>query len=359
MSGTINMLDWKRDVIMSAYKRGIPVLSFPSVLQLGCTVKEMIFSSDLQAQGMKIVADRTPSLATLSMMNLTVEAEAFGAKVRYEDDEIPATIGELVKTLEDAENLVVPEVGAGLTQVYIDATRKACEMITDRPVFAGIIGPFTLAGRLIGIAPIMKAIKKNPEMVRIVMRKCTDFLIKYAQAYKDQTGASGFVMAEPTTGLISPKMAAEFSHPYTQEVIEAVQDEYFVVLYHNCGDTVVNDARNIAKLTPEGYHYGNIIKMEDILPYMPKDRLVMGNLDPSAYFCLESPEKVRTATLELLEKCCRYPNFVISSGCDTAPIAKWENVDAFYRAIDEYYTSHGIHSEFVDNFYANHPELCK
>ena len=359
MSGTLNMLTWKRDVIMSPYKRGIPVLSFPSVQQLGCTVKDMIFSSDLQAQGMKVVADRTPSLASLSMMNLTVEAEAFGATVRYGDNEIPATIGEYVKTLEDAERLAVPQIGAGLTQTYIDATKKACELITDRPVFAGIIGPFTLAGRLIGISQIMKAIKRNPDMVRIVMRKATDFLIEYAKAYKAQTGASGFVMAEPTTGLISPKMAAEFSHPYTQEVIDAVQDEYFVVLYHNCGDTVINDAENIAKLTPEGYHYGNVIKMMDILPYMPKDRLVMGNLDPSAYFCLEAPEKIRAATLDLLEKCCRYPNFVISSGCDTAPIANWACVDAFYRAIDEFYKAHGIHSEFVDTFYANHPDLAK
>ena len=30
----LDMLDWKRDVIMSAYKRAIPVLSFPSVQPL-------------------------------------------------------------------------------------------------------------------------------------------------------------------------------------------------------------------------------------------------------------------------------------------------------------------------------------
>lgn len=38
------------------------------------------------------------------------------------------------------EALAVPEIGAGRTQIYIDAIKKAAKMIEDRPVFAGIIG---------------------------------------------------------------------------------------------------------------------------------------------------------------------------------------------------------------------------
>lgn len=342
MKEKINMREWKEGVIRSDYKKGVPVLSFPVVQLMDISVKELISSSDLQAKGMKMVADRCPSLAALSMMDLTVEAEAFGSHVMISDNEIPATLGSVVASVEDAENLVVPEIGAGRTQIYIDAMKKACELITDRPVFAGIIGPFTLAGRLIGITQTMKAVKKKPDMVKVALRKATDFIIKYAKAYKEQTGANGFVMAEPLTGILGPKMAVELSEPYVKEIIDAVQDESFIVIYHNCGDNVVLMADSIARLGAEGYHFGNVINMEDILPKMPADSLVMGNINPSGSFCIDSADKMKENVKTIMEKCWKYPNFVISSGCDIAPVAKWDCIDAFYEAIDEFYAGKGI-----------------
>lgn len=38
-----------------------------------------------------------------------------------------------------------------------------------------------------------------------------------------------------------------------------------------------------------------------------------------------------------MEKCCKYPNFVISSGCDIPPLSSWDNIDAFFAAVDEFY----------------------
>lgn len=342
MQRNLNMLDWKRDVIMSAYKRAIPVISFPSVQQLGCTVNEMIHSSDLQARGMKLIADETPSLASLSMMNLTVEAECFGSEVKYADDQIPATMGGIVKTMEDAENLKMPKVGDGLTQVYIDAAKKAAELITDRPVFADTIGPLTLAGRLIGITELMKMMKKKPDVVKVVLEKATQFLIEYTKAFKEQTGCHGWVMAEPTTGLLSNKQNLEFSEPYSKRVIEACQDNYFICIFHNCGPTVVEQAESLTRLGAQGYHFGNAIQMTSMLPLLPKDRLVMGNINPAADICLEEPETVKQNVKALMETCSIYPNFVLSTGCDVAPIAKWDNIHAFYEALDEFYTSRGV-----------------
>ena len=58
----------------------MPILSFPSAKLMGVTVKELTSNSDLQANGMKLIADRHKTLASVSMMDLSVEAEAFGAK---------------------------------------------------------------------------------------------------------------------------------------------------------------------------------------------------------------------------------------------------------------------------------------
>ena len=39
----------------------------------------------------------------------------------------------------------------------------------------------------------------------------------------------------------------------------------------------------------------------------PPDTVDMGNIDPAEQFTNGTPETMRAATLELMEKCCRYP----------------------------------------------------
>ena len=71
----------------------MPILSFPAVQKLGITVAELISNKDRQAEGMKYVADHTDSAASVSMMDLSVEAECFGAEIRVSDDEVPTVVG--------------------------------------------------------------------------------------------------------------------------------------------------------------------------------------------------------------------------------------------------------------------------
>ena len=338
-----NMDQWTKDLLAAETKKAVPVLSFPSIQLLGITVKDLISDSDLQARGMKAVADRTDAGAAVSLMDLSLEAECFGAPIRVSDDEVPTVTGPVISTeveederMAQAEALAVPEIGAGRTQIYIDAIEKAKKRITDRPVLAGIIGPYTLAGRLIGMSEIMMASITDPAMVQTVLEKATEFIIAYARAYRD-AGADGFVMAEPTTGLISPKLARKLSHPYTKAVIDAVQTREYIVVYHNCGESVVKMTEDMSAFHAEGYHFGNCINMADILPHLPADSLVMGNVAPAEQFCVGTPEGITENTREILEACDKYPNFVISSGCDMPPTCNWDCIDAFFAEVTRFY----------------------
>jgi uroporphyrinogen decarboxylase len=70
---------------------------------------------------------------------------------------------------------------------------------------------------------------------------------------------------------------------------------------------------------------------------MPSDVVVMGNIDPVSQFCAGTPESIYAETTALLARCSAHRNFVISSGCDIPPRAKWENVDAFFAAVRDFY----------------------
>lgn len=58
---------------------------------------------------------------------------------------MPTVAGSIVGDMDEAKALAIPAVGAGRTGIYVDAIRRAAEEITDRPVFAGVIGPLTAA----------------------------------------------------------------------------------------------------------------------------------------------------------------------------------------------------------------------
>ncbi|WP_333677656.1 hypothetical protein, partial [Muricomes intestini] len=66
-----NMKQWTWGMIHNPKKKAMPVLSFPVIQLLDITVKELISSSDLQAKGMKMVADKTNSAAAVSLMDLS------------------------------------------------------------------------------------------------------------------------------------------------------------------------------------------------------------------------------------------------------------------------------------------------
>ncbi len=331
-----NMKEWLKAQASSSVKKAMPLLSFPAINRLGCNVKEIATSSSLQAEAMKYIANALNTLASVSFMDLSVEAECFGAEICFNENEVPNVLGSIVCDDDSAEALIVPTVGTARSGIYIDAIKKATELITDRPIFAGIIGPYSLAARLMDVTEIMMCCYDEPEIVHTVLEKCTSFLIKYAKSYKS-AGAGGIIMAEPVTGLLSPDLAEEFSEPYVKRIVDAVSDDNFIVIYHNCGDRVPFLLDSILRTGADAYHFGNAVDIKSVLEQMPTDAVIMGNIDPVGDLVNGTPESVAVHTRELLDNCGMHSNFIPSSGCDIPPNAKWENIVAFIEAVDEFY----------------------
>ena len=332
----MNMKNWVAGIHSSDIKKPMPILSFPAIQLMDITVEELISSSEKQAEGMRRIAERTDAAASVSMMDLSVEAEAFGSSIRVSKDEVPTVTSRIVTTPEDARALAVPDVFSGRTGLYIEAIRQAKQQITDRPVLAGVIGPFSLAGRLMDVSEIMITCYEDPDMVHEVLDKVTQFITAYAVAYRD-AGADGLVMAEPLAGILSPGLIEEFSSKYVKRVVDAVKTDEFAFFYHNCGNNTPVLVNSIKGIGADGYHFGNAIDLKQMLELMPDDVIVMGNVDPASQFRNGTPESIREATLALMEKCTVHKNYVVSSGCDIPPLSSWDNIDAFFAAAQEFY----------------------
>lgn len=313
---------------------GMPIMTHPGIEALGKTVREAVSDGQVHFEAIKYLSENFDTVACTSIMDLTVEAEAFGATVNLPEHEIPTVTGRLVSSAEEVNALQVPDLSVGRIPQYLLANKLAAENIIGKPVFSGCIGPFSLAGRLYDMSEIMVAIYIEPDVILNLLQKCTDFLIDYCAALK-ATGTAGVIMAEPAAGLLSNHDCYDFSTVFIKQIVEEVQDHTFSVVLHNCGNTGQCTPAMIASKA-HALHFGNAIDMAQVLKLVPHDTIVMGNLDPVGVFKQGTPESIKHAVNDLLTKTKGYENFIISSGCDLPPFVPKENLNAFLDAVKSF-----------------------
>lgn len=315
--------------------KSIPVLSFPAAQLLGVSVRELLSSAEMQAKGMCAVAGKCDIGVSVSMMDLSVEAEAFGAKIRFYDDDVPVTEKGIITDITQAADIIVPSVGEGRCGICIDSIKQAKKKITDIPVFCSVIGPYSLAGRLYDMTELMMDCFDSPDEVKILLSKATEFIIGYIKAFKE-AGADGVILAEPAAGLLSPILAEEFSMPFVQRIFNETDSEDFILCYHNCGDSANDMLDMIAELDADIIHLGNAIDMKKALETIPQKKAVAGNIDP-LLFRNGTPEEIESELQRIYDECSAYGNFIMSSGCDIPAASKWENIEAYFNKIKQLY----------------------
>lgn len=327
------MNKWVENILNEKVRQALLIMTHPGIESTGHTTREAVTNGEIHYHAIKNVLDTYNTIACTVIMDLTVEAEAFGAEVIMPEHEIPNVTGRLVYDLESAENLNIPTLDAARVPEYLKANELSVKN-AGKPVFSGCIGPFSLAGRLYDMSEIMVGIYIDVDAVKILLDKCTRFIIEYCKKFKS-LGATGVIIAEPAAGLLSNEECMEFSSVYVKKIVEAVQDEDFVVILHNCGNTG-QCTKAMIDTGAEALHFGNAIDMSKALEECPENILVMGNLNPVGLFKQSSSEQVYNETMSLLEKTSSYKNFVISSGCDMPPGVPTENIEAFFKALADY-----------------------
>jgi len=318
-------------ILQSSKVVALPVMTHPGIEAIGKSVREAVTDGQIHYQAIKYISENFDTVACTSIMDLTVEAEAFGAKINLPEHEVPSVSERLVSDAESVEALVVPTLDKCRIPQYLLANKLAAENIKNKPIFSGCIGPYSLAGRLYDMSEIMVAIYIDPETINLLLSKCTEFLINYCNALK-ATGTAGVIIAEPAAGLLSGDDCMMYSTLFVKQIVDAVQDENFTVILHNCGNTGQCTDAMVAS-GAKALHFGNAIDMEGVLKQCPSDVVVMGNLNPVGVFKQGSVDSVKLETRALLQKAAGYKNFVISSGCDLPPFVPEINIRAFLETV--------------------------
>jgi uroporphyrinogen decarboxylase len=319
-------------VLQSAHRLALPIAMYPGLALTGAKVSDIVTNPNAQFDTQAALRERYGSPFVLSAMDLSAEAEAFGCSLMLSDSEVPTVTGRLVTGLEQAKALAVPQPGDRRTGVYLAAVGLLRQMSGQPFVFAGCIGPFSLAARLVGVSEAMELTVTEPDLMHTLIEKCALFLTNYIKAFR-AAGAQGIIMAEPAAGLLSPRGLSAYSSAYIKRIAAEASDGSFSILLHNCAAKLLH-LPAIQETGLKAFHFGAPMNIVNALGQVSPDVVLCGNLDPAGVFVRLPAAEVTARTAQLLAAAASHRNFVISSGCDLPPNAPLASLDAFYQAVD-------------------------
>jgi uroporphyrinogen decarboxylase len=325
--------------VMSAFNRLVlgtgqrllmPIAVYPGAELTGATVRDIVTNAEAQCQAVAALHERFATRVVMSAMDLSVEAEAFGATIRMTDTEIPTVIGRLITDPRRPDKLRMPRPGDARTAVPLETVRCLTRLPDHPLVLAGCIGPFSLASRLAGVSETLEMTLTAPDFVHRLLEPCAEFLTAYLEAL-NHAGAAGAIMAEPMAGLLSPAGLAEFSSAWIRPIAEDAGDGGFSIVLHNCG-AQLQHLPGMLETGLESFHFGAPMDIRAALEEVPADVVLCGNLDPSHVFVRSSAAEVGARARELLEATKGHRNFVLSSGCDLPPGTPISSLEALFAA---------------------------
>ena len=322
-------------------KPGSTVPTFPIIL--GYSINEYhnhtgIPAPDIMRDGDKIaeaqihVARRFNIPFVITIIDLNVIGEAFGATLTYMPDVIPVHEHPAIEGLEGIDDIEPkdPRRDGRMPQVIKAAERFGQNFSAQGELnFGGCEGPITAAGSVWGVENLMRNMIKNPGLVHKILAVCTDTIIDFCNAQID-SGVQAIGLAEPTASstCISPQFFQEFAVPYLKKITRKVNSPAF--LLHVCGESQ-KLVKLVSKITNILIFSVDQIDLRSAKEELGKRFLILlGNLS-TGIMRRGTAAEVEMATKVCIKEAMPGGKFILSTGCDIAPGTPPENIETLIR----------------------------
>jgi uroporphyrinogen decarboxylase len=305
----------------------VPLLGFPGVQINSTSLKQNVFNYGVQFWSVFELARRFQPDGMFTFMDLSVEANALGLPVVYPLHEAPSVEYPMVKCADDLKNFYHLDIlRDGRANVFIETMRMMSRYLN---VLRGgyVIGPFTLAGLMIGATETAIATIENPSLLHETLTFATHIISRYAEALTN-AGADVIAILEPTAVMLSPRQFWQFSGQYVQQIIGHVEA---APVLHICGNTE-HLLDKMADTGAQGLSLDSVVNLPAAARRLPSDVVLIGNVSPTAVMVDMNPAGVYRETRALMEAMSPYRNFILSTGCDLPPETPLDNIQAFMDA---------------------------
>jgi len=304
----------------------IPLLGAPGIQLSNTTLRENLTDWEVQFNTIRLLIDQFQPDGIFPFMDLTVEAEALGLEINFPEFENPSVKNHCLKTEVDLKALRSRYKGlSGRMPVFIKVVENIAKNFhVIKGAYA--IGPFTLAGELMGVSELCLNVILNSELVHSFVEFSTYVIKDYVKALLD-AGAETVAILEPSAVMLSPAQFEEFSGRYFSFLAEDLKAP---LILHICGNST-HLLKKMSNIGAFGLSLDNQVNLREASKIIPNSVVLIGNLDPVGIFLQSTPEEVAKATRDLSSDMKGIKNFILSSGCDLPVGTPLENIEAFMK----------------------------
>ncbi len=274
---------------------------------------------------------------------MAAEPSALGTKIKFWPNNTPSEVHTLLR-IEDIENWPECEVRS---DAFMAMTLHRMAMHRQRILDLGEVlpivtsrGPLCTAAFVRSTTDFMFDLVEKPEWSHRLLNVCTNLIIAWLKAQAETLGdtVEGIFILDDVVGFVSKEHYQEFAHPYLKRICDAFPKDW-VKIYHN--DANVNAC--LEHLPDCGFNVLNWGKQTDIAEVKARlgNRMcLLGNVNPLEIGVRGTPEQVRAATLEVLEK-SGGEGIILSVGGGASPGMPRANILAMQEALESYNLKRG------------------
>jgi len=326
------------DLAHHAYSEGrrlvAPLVGFPGVEMIGSTIKIAQQNFGEHYRAVKAIADTFQPDLVFPLMDLSVEANALGRFTVFPREE-SATVPKEHFSLDELDRLAAINITFDGRLMGFVETVKLMSVSLPQEILRGayVTGPFTLAGLMMGADDAVMGTVLDPDTLHRLCHFTTERIQEYIQLLL-AAGAQVICILEPSAVMLSPAQFSEFSAIYIRHITTSFKYSGASFVYHTCGNTM----HLVQKMAAAGVHGVSLdsadcgVDLARAASLVAEDVVVIGNLSPTTTMRSGSPDDVRREAGALLDQMKRYPNFVLSTGCDLPQETPAANIRALVEA---------------------------
>ncbi len=280
------------------------------------------------------------------------EASAMGCQVEFPENDIPVVHEEgWVRTEKDLRWLEKMDIiNNGLNGRQIEFRRAMMQIADKYPVrFQGgsifypganpalthtSNGPFTNAAYLMGTTELFVAILEQPDFVRELLHLITEKTISWLDFCWEEEKLQNRDLAwtDDLAAYLSANTWQNVLLPYNKRL----RDHFDWASLHMCGHTnhLLEIFTHQLKIN-EYQGFGWEVDLDKVAEIMGGKVVLLGNVNP-LLIVEGTPEQVKEATRQVIEKLAPGGGLIIQDGNNIAPGSPVENINAMMEAAEEY-----------------------
>lgn len=262
---------------------------------------------------------------------LNYPAHCLGAPITDSTTGSPALTGPALTSLDKLDDLPWKEV---LSNPIIQAMNKSAHLIGDAIgdetfVMPTQWGPFTQAARVIGAEQLMMATIQQPEAVKELIKRASDFVWAMCEEMLDHPKVMGVNFSEPVASadMISPATFGKFVEADLTDLINKTKAAGKYAMMHICGNTTPM-LEKIKAMAPHAFSLEAKVDLAKAKEVLGDSVCVAGNVSPTEAFLHGTPDEVLAEGKKCLEIWGDDPGLILTIGCDFPKEVPLDNIKA-------------------------------